>query len=186
MSNLITWLYVMTIIAKTIQIPFKFTISPADFLLPIVIIWIGVRCYKNTETRHIYIKNRVVQLLFALLVWVIFTVICQWTITYVSQIELKYNLTSVIISIAKFLMVMSYYLIGLYLSSVYSRERFAWISILSSVVFSIIGIMAVLVQFPAWGALGYRLVSTLNDPNIASWILNLNIILAFSLISKKN
>jgi len=89
---------------------------------------------------------------------------------------------SLSISTVKMILVVGYFTIGTWLSSNVEKWYIQIVFWITSVVFALIGGLAYLTHWPSWSMSGSRVISTVNDPNVAGWILLLGLTNAIILL----
>ncbi len=162
--------FTMTFVTKTIQEPIFINISPADVLWPFMAIIFIYILYKTPDLLKMLYADKniwIFGLLFLLGIIVSFN---GYVALQPLQLSPREYGKSLLISNVKNLLILGYFLSGWLLSKILSEKTFAIFGVFIVTVFSGIGIFAKVTGQPSWVISGNRLLSTVNDPNVAGLI----------------
>lgn len=175
---------VLLFVSKTIESPVLLNVSPADFFWPILggsFVW---KFFMEKNYRDLFLKNWAWNLVMLLFVWGIIASMISFQMNTPVEINSLSFLSSLFVNGVKSLLIVGYFTLGLWTSKRVERQNFQIWTWAATVLFCIVILMAFLKGIPRW-AIGdqNRIIGTVNDPNIASWICLLGLICSWSIVS---
>jgi len=159
-----------TFISKTIEEPILINISLADILWPIMALVFMLKLFVSSDFREGLLLEKKMWIVGSLFILGILSSLHGYmTIPPVQISRLEYG-KSLIVSSTKNVLILGYFLSGWMLTRRISEKKIVITGVCIAIVFSVIGIFSMVTGIPDWAIDRGRLLSTVNDPNVAGLI----------------
>lgn len=174
--------FATTFVTKTIHDPIFINISPADLLWPFMAILFIHTLYKSPDLRKTLYADKNIWLLGLLFCVGIISAIYGYVNLEPSALSSEAYRKSLVITNVKNLLIVGYFFSGWLLSKKISDKTFLVLGVCVIIFFSFVGIFAKVTGYPEWAMSGNRLLSTVNDPNVAGFICLIGLLFCWRLL----
>lgn len=170
--NILLYLtFAMTHITKTIQEPLALNLSPADVLWPVLgVVWFTVKI-KTKTLKEIWLKDKRFQMVLYLTLWGVIVSVWSCCFNEPYSLDKKPLLKSLVINNIKSILITGYFILGMWASKRLNKSYVQVTGWVLTTLVCVIGLGALKFSTPTWALVGTRIIATVNDPNVAGWII---------------
>lgn len=174
--------FATTFVTKTIHEPIFINISPADLLWPFMAILFIQTLYKSPDLRKTLYSDKNIWVLGLLFFVGLMSAVYGYVNLKPPALSLEAYGKSLVMTNVKNLLIVGYFLSGWLLTKKISEKEFMVLGVCLTTAFSGFGIFAKVTGYPEWATGGNRLLSTVNDPNVAGFICLIGLLFCWRLL----